>query len=82
MANNPTPTAPAFLDTKEVCQTFNYGLTKFKELRASGGFGVKPLRAGKKLLYPAAEIQSYIEASTQAGHFITFDKWQKMRGVK
>ncbi len=80
--SNPASTAPAFYTTADVCRLLNIGITKFKELRSSGGFGVRPLRLGKKILYPAAELQSWIDASTEAGRFITFDQWQKVRAAR
>jgi hypothetical protein len=67
---------PAFYTRAQVAAMLNVCLSAFDNMRAAGYFGVKHLQAGRKVLFPAAEVDRYIQASTQAGGFITFDQWQ------
>lgn len=72
---------PAFLTIPQTYGKMNIGKTLFFSLRSRGIFGVKPVRIGRKVLYPAAEIERYILAVGAAKRYITASEWQT-RGNK
>jgi predicted DNA-binding transcriptional regulator AlpA len=77
--NQQTTTEPAFLTIAQTCERLNIKKTLFFEQRSRGTFGVKPVRIGRKVLYPAAEIEQYIEASAAAGKLIPAREWRNQR---
>ncbi|OXU15155.1 helix-turn-helix domain-containing protein [Sedimentisphaera salicampi] len=80
----PKQAESAMLTSGQVRAKLNVGKTLFYEMLSDGRIGVRPLRAGRKLLFPAAELERWFEASIEAGGFIPADRWRqyKSRGGK
>jgi excisionase family DNA binding protein len=70
---------PSFYVRTQVARKMNVSVSTIDNMRASGHFGVKHLQAGRKVLFPAAEVDEYLQASAEAGRFLTFDQWQERK---
>jgi len=72
---------PALLTIPQVCQYLNISRPEFYNRKATGEFGLLPVKLGtcKKVLYSRLELEAYIRASTIEGKSIHRQQWQKIR---